>query len=226
MSKTLHASVVRLKKSTVRLNKTADDATRVVLGVEAFLSRQCTIGVAACILVSHKLTELEGSMQSTSLCYESYQGKYRIAVMIGNADQPSSSQAWSDSDRIVQLETVKMLPDLLVRISEVVDARISAAEDATASVSEVLRSVTEVGSGRPTDAPPRPASNPAGGARPASRTVSQGPPDSATPAPERLQSLGVHWIVRTLRRFAGFERRGRSRREIAKQRGTMIRYSH
>lgn len=221
MSETLHASVVRLKKSTVRLNKTADDATRIVLGVEAFLSRQCTVGVAACILVSHKLTELDGSMQSTSLCYESYRGKYRIAVSVGNGDEPSSSRPWSDADRIVQLETVKMLPELLVRISEVVDARISAAEDATASVSEVLQAVTEGGSTRPTETPSNPADDP----RPVSRSESQGPPDPPTPATDRRRSVGVHWFVRRMLRFAGFERRGRTRREIGKQRGTMIRYS-
>lgn len=182
MSETLHASFVRLKKSTVRLNKTADDATRVVLGVEAFLSRQCTVGVAACILVSHKLIEFDGSMQFTSLCYESYQGKYRIAVMTGTADEPSSSRPWSDTDRTVQLETVTMLPELLVRISEVVDARIAAAEDATASVSEVLQSVSDVGSSRL-------ATGPAGGTRPASRSESHSPPDSPTSAAVRRSAL-------------------------------------
>lgn len=222
MSNTLRASVAILKKSALRLNEITDDATRVVLGVEAFLSKQCSANASACILVSQKPVGMNGSMESTSLCYELYQGKFRIAVSVRLADGPSFTRPWSDADRVVKLETVKMLPELLVRISEVIDARATAAQAVTANASEVLSVMGDPGPRPPV---PRRANGAASHRVHHAPMSATGQASRGTPrSPFWHQRVEQYGLIAHLLRWTSLDRRSRRRRHVDEQHRTMMRY--
>ena len=158
-------------------------------------------------------------MESMSLCYELYQGKFRIAVSVRVADGLSSTQPWSDADRAVKLEIVKVLPELLVRISEVIDARATAARVITANASEVLSVMGDPGP-RPPVFPQATASHRARHAP----TRAAGQPSSTPRSPFWQRRVGQYGLIAHLLRWTSLDRRSRRRRYVDEQHRTMMRY--
>ncbi len=144
MSDSLRASVDRLKQSTSKLNKITDEAAQVIQAVEAFLAKECSVGINVFVMVSEEADE-HGPPWFTHLGYERYQGKFRVTVSVGIDSEDSTTKPWSEWDRATKLETVKKLPALLEKIASVVDLHVSAAQEATGSVAEVLNSLERKG---------------------------------------------------------------------------------
>jgi hypothetical protein len=144
MSDSLRASVERLKQSTAQLNKITDEAAQTVLAMEAFLNKECSVGIEAYVLVASE--PLEGGVEeSTVLGYQRWQGKFRITVTIGIDPEQTETKPWAEWNRETKLETVKKLPELLEKIAVAVDAHVLAAQQATETVAAALKAIDRKG---------------------------------------------------------------------------------
>jgi hypothetical protein len=145
MSDSLRASVEKLKQSTNKLNKIADDAAQVVLAMEAFLNKECSVGIEAYVRVASEKLDDHGMEEITALGYTRWEGKYRIIVSIGIDVDQERIKPWSEWDRTTKLLTVKKLPELVEKIAEVVNDHVIDAQDATAAVADVLKALDRKG---------------------------------------------------------------------------------
>jgi len=145
MSDSLRASLEKLKKSTTQLNKITDEAAQLVIAVEAFLNRECSVGLETYLQVASQAIDEHGTEESTVLGYARWQGRFRIVVTIGIDPEESQTKPWSEWDRETKLETVKKLPDLLQQIAADVDTHVAAAQQATATVADVLKALDRKG---------------------------------------------------------------------------------
>lgn len=138
MNDELSASIEKLRETSTRLNQLTDEANYTVQALERFLSDECSIGVFASVIVKSggSGSEYAGSQY---LEYRRVGSKYRIAVVWGDESQDEAVKPWSDCSRDVKLESVQMLPELLLALSRNVDQQVEAAEKATESVSQVLK---------------------------------------------------------------------------------------
>jgi hypothetical protein len=141
MSDSLPASIEKLKLSTSRLNKITDEAAKVVQEVEAFLNKECSVGIETYVLVHSEPMNDHGLEEYTHLGYARWQGKYRIVVSVGCDHDQDETKPWSDWNRAIKLETVKKLPELIERIANEVDAHVRAAQETTTAVTSILRAI-------------------------------------------------------------------------------------
>jgi hypothetical protein len=146
MSASLRASVEKLKQSTATLNRITDEAAQVVQAMEVFLNKECSVGIETYVKVSSVCLDEHGQFEElTQLGYARWAGKFRILVSVGIDPEQQTTKPWSEWDRTTKLETVKKLPDLLEKISIEVDAHVTAAQTATATVAEVLKTIDRKG---------------------------------------------------------------------------------
>jgi hypothetical protein len=146
MSDVLKTSIDNLKRSTARLNKIADEASAIVLAVEAFLNKECNVGLETYVQVSSKLVDQErGEVELTILGYQRWNGKFRITVSVGIDDESNTTKPWAEWDRDTKLETVIKLPELIDKTAAAVDERVNAAAEATTTVAQVLLAIDRKG---------------------------------------------------------------------------------
>ena len=125
---TLHASLIRIRELAPELNKVADEATKIVQGVEDLLAKELFIGTKACVaFVTKLLSPKKRSLKE--LCYCRIDNKFRIAVVetlavdfLDESGQPQHAseekelKPWAESPRDVKLESFPYLPKLLEEI--------------------------------------------------------------------------------------------------------------
>jgi hypothetical protein len=126
----LNQSLNRLRGLAPELNKTSDEAARLVLQVETLLTKELAIGVVAEVAVHSRQLSAK-KVEFTSLAHTRLDGKFRIAVVVERrtefvndrnfpdyAWETVSETPWAECPRDVKLETFPKLPDLLKSIIE------------------------------------------------------------------------------------------------------------
>lgn len=143
MNHTVSSAISKLKSSTSKLNSLSDEAAETIKSVENFLSKDCSIGFDAYV----EITELSDKQLNKYLEYRKIGNNYRIAVVTNrvNTDQELSVKAWSDCGRVTKIKSIKKLPDLIIDITEKVDEKITEAEVAAKTATNVLDSLTGKG---------------------------------------------------------------------------------
>jgi hypothetical protein len=148
------------------LNEATDEASRVVEMVETFLNDECSLGLAAEIVVDSidivipledddEYTDRTETVKDfTSLAYERYGPKFRIVVKEdrrfdrtadGGADdfqwQTVNCQPWASSPRAMKLETFPSLGDLLKEVSRKAEAAIESTVKTSKAVQELVQAL-------------------------------------------------------------------------------------
>ena len=77
----LDKSIKKLRQLAPVLNKTTDDAARVVQEVENLLSKDLGLGIDESVVI-HSYNVSKVKEQITSLAYRRVAGKFRIAVVV------------------------------------------------------------------------------------------------------------------------------------------------
>jgi hypothetical protein len=145
-------SLQRLRDLSPKVNKTCDEATKVVREVEKFLTdSKVTVPaevVVQAVQVSPKKREL------TTLCFGRLDSSFRIAVkreeetefvdgrnMVDYAIKTTDETPWLECPRDLKLSTFPKLPELLKNIGEEVEKSLKNAEDAMPEIEKVLASL-------------------------------------------------------------------------------------
>jgi hypothetical protein len=120
MADTLGPRLERIQKLTTEVNAVADDTSRIVQGVEAYLSDIAHVGVSASVVLEADSNDERGWYSEMRLMYGRYGPKYRIFVSDVVSDQGSldkdESTLWANCPRDVKLMAFQRLPDLLDEI--------------------------------------------------------------------------------------------------------------
>lgn len=132
-------ALVKLKQNADALNAITDAASDSVRSIEAFLSKDCSIGFDISIAYSDK-----NYAGKKHLGYHRIGHNYRIAISIDSQFQANmmAPKAWSDCSRTLKIESIKYLPALIEAISKKVEDDIAEAKVATNSVADILSSLT------------------------------------------------------------------------------------
>lgn len=144
MSDSLKSSMDKIKNNTAKLNKITDEAAQVIHKTEAFLSKDCGIGIMAHVNVFTEVIDPDKQLTgSITLGYERWNGTYRIVVSSGvdGETETWSTKPWAECDRSTKLESIKKLPSLIELLAKIVSRDAEEAHAATTSVAEVLKAI-------------------------------------------------------------------------------------
>lgn len=140
MENELVSSVGRLRKSAALLNQITDRASDTVREVEAFLNKECSVGVHGFVQVRESTDPESGVTFTLWLEYRRVGSRYRIAVVKSMDTGPDDEdvKAWSDASRDEKLETVAKLPELIIEIAQKLEKKIGDAEKVVQSLDQLL----------------------------------------------------------------------------------------
>jgi hypothetical protein len=147
MGAPLDVSIDRIKQSSSRLNKTADEAATVVSATENFLNTECSIGIIAYVTVSREDISGDGGPYETiSLGYQTWGERYRIVVSHDCDDREHPDvKPWAECGREMKLNTIHKLPELIEEIANRIDAKIGEAHEAVTTVASMLKTLERKG---------------------------------------------------------------------------------
>jgi hypothetical protein len=147
---TVNSSLAELRELAPALNKTADDAARIMLDVETLLTKELGIGVAAeTTYLKEQITPKKARW--TCLAFRRVDGKFRLAVVedvvtdcLDENGSPSrsfeekSTTAWAECPRDVKLDSFPHLPVLLEKLIAAAGAAMQRADEASKTVASIL----------------------------------------------------------------------------------------
>lgn len=137
MSDDLTASLKTLRNAASSLNKLTDQANKSVQLIENFLSNEYHIGTDAFVRVKGVIG------YGPLLGYRKISARYRIVVGYGDGKpDPKTVVPWSDCSRDIKLETIKKLPDLISRMSGILEQGVEEAKLANESINKILKTMT------------------------------------------------------------------------------------
>jgi hypothetical protein len=143
MIEQMRQHLVRLRDLTAQLNSHSDDANRVAMAVESFLTDTCHVGVEGQVWIDG-YEENGDPGWSRVLVYGRYNGQYRLYVAetdyrdVG-PDGPEGTQTlWANCPRDIRLAAYEKLPDLLANLVGRVEARIEKIRACTEAINEII----------------------------------------------------------------------------------------
>jgi hypothetical protein len=145
MSDDLSGAVERLRSSTMRLNHLCDQAAQIVRDVEQFLE-DSRVGLSASVSIGYGAWSdvADEPDWEDRLEYRRLEGgKYRIAsvryYMTTSPPLPDEVRPWSECTRDEKVDSLAILPELVVELAKSAEDRASKAEKAIAAVTPLLR---------------------------------------------------------------------------------------
>jgi len=156
MTKELQKALQTLRDMSPKLNEATDRANELVAAVEAFLNKECSIGIGARVLFREtKRQELDPNDDERTqtveveewLVYERIGPGYHIGIalteLVGGLAESYRADIgvlpWSQEDRDTKLASFAVLPDLLQTIAE----NVGAVVDKTDGVIDVVAKLTD-----------------------------------------------------------------------------------
>lgn len=145
MSNDFSLRLARVRESAATLNNLCDEGAQCVKGLEEFLAKECSVGIAAEVRVRTEEDEHHG--EYLDLCYGRWGAQFRVYLKWTDTSVPDSqggteTKAWVECKREDKLETLPRLLDLVADIEEKLQSRIKQAKDAIEAVQLLTASNT------------------------------------------------------------------------------------
>ena len=144
MSNDFSLRLARVRESAATLNTLCDEGAQCVKGLEEFLAKECSVGIAAEVRVREEEDEYHG--EYLDLCYGRWGAQFRVFLKWTDTSVPhphgTETKAWVECKREDKLETLPRLLDLVADIEEKLQSRIKQAKDAISAVQLLTSSKT------------------------------------------------------------------------------------
>lgn len=138
----LSVAIERLRTSTQRLNTICDAAAQTIRDVEAFLE-ESRVGIWTSVLVRSPDPDDDDGVRVTLEYCRHHSGKHRILLVSTSrwAQETGdvSARPWAECSRDEKIESLQVLPDLLVSLANRVEERTQKAEQAVTALSALLQ---------------------------------------------------------------------------------------
>ena len=180
MSAQAPSAIEMLRELSPKLNAALEEASRIVHGVEKFLSEQCKLNLP------HYKTYLEAPDGAVkSIGYDRVGGRFRIILKATRVEDSGAAgvsaqaepQTWFDATRADKVESFRFVPALLHELAAITESHL---KSTTQSIEGIAQALSAVGRRVPASSSQKDAAT-NGTATPGhdmARDDNEGPPDS------------------------------------------------
>ena len=139
----LRKEIAHLRSLTPELNAVTENATKIVLAVEHFLTEECQLGLPAVVSIQEGDRDNGTTTYGTRLEYSRWEGRYRLCVSSfqdhdGDDTEVTDRNVWVNCTRDRKLGTIMLIPKLLEEISRRVQSVITETKEQSVKVQAYL----------------------------------------------------------------------------------------
>jgi hypothetical protein len=140
----LRKEIAHLRSLTPELNAVTDNAAKIILAVEHFLTEECQLGLPVVVSIQEGDRDNGTTTYGTRLEYTRWEGKYRICVSSyedhdGYETEVTDRNVWVNCTRDRKLDTIMLVPRLLQEVSQKVKRVITHTKEQSAEVEAYLK---------------------------------------------------------------------------------------